>query len=255
MTRSIHIIFLIVAFYCCLLVNPIVVRADEGIGTETLQNKECVILLHGLGRTYRAMQELADELEADGFSVANVDYPSTDFDAVKLAEQALPEGIEKCRAQGATTIHVVTHSLGGILTRYYLQTQELAELGRVVMLSPPNQGSEIPDNFGDTFLFNFVMGPVFSQLRTAEDSFVNSLGPVTYPLGVITGNKSLFFDHYFSKIIPGEDDGKVSVERAKVEGMTDFIVLPYTHPYIMKEEEVIQQTIHFLRSGMFNHND
>lgn len=256
MTRLLYMYLLVAGWIFLLVSTPFSVRADgEPYAAEFSNDKECVILLHGLGRTYRAMEDMARALRREGFTVANVDYPSTDFMAEELADIALPQGIAECRAQGSTTIHIITHSLGGVLTRYYLKNRQIADLGRVVMLSPPNSGSEIPETFSDTWLFNAVMGPVFPQLRSSEDSFVNSLGPVSFPLGIITGNKSLFFDRYFSTIIPGEDDGKVSVERAKVEGMTDFIVLPYTHPYIMEEDEVIEQAIYFLRNGLFDHKE
>lgn len=255
MKRSFYIFLQVIAWSSLLFSIPDMVRADGGKTVTAAAEKECVILLHGLGRTYRAMKDMARAMEREGYIVANVDYPSTEFMAEELAGTALPQGVTECRTKGATTIHIVTHSLGGVLTRYYLKNQELPELGRVVMLSPPNSGSEIPETFSDTWLFNLVMGPVFAQLKSSEDSFVNRLGPVSFPLGIITGNKSVIFDRYFSTIIPGEDDGKVSVERAKVEGMTDFIVLPYTHTYIMEKEEVIQQTIHFLRNGLFHHDE
>ena len=62
------------------------------------------------------------------------------------------------------------------------------------------------------------------------------------------------FTLILSMMIPGADDGKVSVERAKLEGMTDFVVMPVSHSFLMSDDEVIQQTIRFLNSGGFSHN-
>lgn len=215
---------------------------------------ECVILLHGMGRTYRSMHSLEQALESRGYYVANIDYPSTEFGIEDLAAQAVSDGISVCEAKGSNVVHFVTHSLGGIITRHYLETNHLDTLGRVVMLGPPNQGSEVTDALADTLFYRYAFGPAGQQLGTGADSFVNSLGPVSYPVGVIVGSEAAFFDRYFSDIIPGKDDGKVSVERAKVKGMTDFLVLPYAHPYIMEEDEVIFQTLHFLNHGSFLHH-
>jgi hypothetical protein len=119
------------------------------------------------------------------------------------------------------------------------------------MLSPPNQGSEVVDALKHMAIFKWFNGPAGQQLGTDSNSIATRLGPITYPLGIITGNKSGFFDVWISKYIPGENDGKVSVQRAKVEGMTDFLVLPYSHTFIMRKKQVIFQTRHFLEHGSF----
>jgi pimeloyl-ACP methyl ester carboxylesterase len=212
---------------------------------------ECVVLLHGLGRTYRSMADMTEALEAAGYATANLNYPSRDYRIEVLANTVLPRGIDQCERQGASRIHAVTHSMGGILVRYYLAQHEMEQLARVVMLSPPNQGSEAAEALKDVPLYKWVNGPAGQQLGTGPGSLPVSLGPVHYPVGVITGNRAAFFDTWLAEMIPGESDGKVSVARAKVEGMTDFLVLPYAHPFIMTEPEVITQTLHFLQHGRF----
>jgi len=222
-------------------------------GSAPTPKAECVILLHGLGRTADSMEDLAEALETAGYGTVNLDYPSRDDPIEMLAMATIPSGIRQCRAKGAQKLHFVTHSMGGILLRYYLSRQPLDNLGRVVMLSPPNQGSEIADALKDNSLYQWYNGPAGQQLGTEPDGFVAGLGPVDYPVGIITGNAHAVFDVWFAKEIPGDDDGKVSVERAKVEGMTDFLVLPYSHPFIMQKKAVAEQVIHFLRHGVFNH--
>ena len=214
---------------------------------------ECVVLLHGLGRTADSMEELGEALEAAGFDTVNLDYPSRDEPIEMLAMDTVPSGIRQCQAKGAQQLHFVTHSMGGILLRYYLIRQPIDNLGRVVMISPPNQGSEITDALKDNALYQWYNGPAGQQLGTDPDGFVAGLGPVDYPVGIITGNTHAVFDIWFASEIPGDDDGKVSVERAKVEGMTDFLVLPYSHPFIMQKKTVAEQAIHFLRHGVFDH--
>ena len=146
-------------------------------------------------------------------------------------------------------IHFVTHSLGGIIVRYYLKNHRIPELGRVVMLSPPNGGSEVVDKFRDNFIFKWLNGPAGQQLGTGKDSLPKKLGGVAFELGVIDGDRSI--NLFLSIIIPGPDDGKVSVSNAKVEGMKDFIIVHSSHPFIMKNRHAIKQTITFLRQGEF----
>jgi len=119
------------------------------------------------------------------------------------------------------------------------------------MLSPPNQGSEAADGLRDWELYEWFNGPAGQQLITGPEGVPGQLGPVDYPVGIITGNRQAFFDAWLSDLFPGEHDGKVSVERAKVEGMSDFLVLPYSHPFIMDADPVIAQALHFLRQGRF----
>lgn len=227
-------------------------RARQPGDTPRGAGSECVILLHGLGRTYRSMNGMERALAAAGYSTANIDYPARKQRIEELARRYLPAALERCAHQGATAIHFVTHSLGAILLRYYLTQERPANLGRVVMLSPPNQGSEAADLLRDETWYRKLNGPAGQQLGTDARGLPAQLGPVDYPVGVITGNRTAFFDAWLSRAIPGEDDGKVAVERAKVEGMADFLVLPYAHPYIMNVDEVIAQTIHFLRTGAFS---
>ena len=165
--------------------------------------------------------------------------------------ETIERGLGRCARMQARSVHFVTHSMGGVLVRYFLSRHRPENLGRVVMLSPPNQGSEAADHLRDSALYEWFNGPAGQQLVTGPDGLPSQLGPVDFPLGIITGNQHSFFDAWLADVIPGTDDGKVSVERAKVEGMTDFLVLPYSHPFIMNATEVIEQTLHFLSRGRF----
>lgn len=213
--------------------------------------RQCVILLHGLGRTYRSMNRLAHAAESAGYTVVNLDYPSRTKTIEALAVEVVPEGLKRCREAGAVPIHFVTHSMGGILVRYYLEKNRVPELGRVVMLSPPNQGSEAADALRDDAFHKWWNGPAGQQLGTGPDGIAARLGPVTYPVGIITGTEHAFYDAQRAKQIPGPNDGKVSVERAKVAGMTDLRIIPATHTFIMDDEEAIFQALHFLRQERF----
>lgn len=209
---------------------------------------DCVILLHGLARTSSSMTRMADALEERGYAVANVDYPSRKHDIETLAPLAVESGLSHCERD--TKIHFVTHSLGGILVRYYLEHNDLDALGRVVMLAPPNQGSEVVDNYRGVPGFKVLNGPAGMQLGTDESSVPLKLGPVEFELGVVAGNET--FNPILSQSLPNPDDGKVSVERTRVRGMSDFIVVQESHPFIMRAPKVIDYTISFIETGRFS---
>ena len=214
-------------------------------------DRECVILLHGLARSRHSLERMQEALREYGFVVVNLGYPSRHKPIEALALGAIPPALGLCERADAPTVHFVTHSMGALLVRYYLAVHPVPGLGRVVMLSPPNRGSEAADILHRRAFYQWLNGPAGQQLVTGPDGLAAQLGPVTYPVGVITGNRHAFFDAWLAREIPGEDDGKVAVERAKVEGMADFLVLPYSHPFIMNAHEVIAQTLYFLRHGRF----
>jgi triacylglycerol lipase len=212
-----------------------------------------VVLLHGLARTPRAMAGLAARLESAGFAVRNLSYPSRRADLATLARETLgPEFAAAAgRPEDARRVHVVTHSMGGILLRQYLHDHGVpSSLGRVVMLAPPNQGSELVDRLGAWPLYQALNGPAGVDLGTDPASAPLRLGqwpaPTTAPLLVIAGDFS--WNPLLSAWLPGDDDGKVSVARTHLAGESAHVTMPYSHTWLMWRSAVAARCVEHLRA-------
>lgn len=218
-------------------------------------NADTVVLLHGLGRSASAMSQLAERLEVFGFYVISVDYHSLRRSPAEIL-QDVSRQIDRCcyQERGQTEqhrtkqgqIHFVGHSLGGLLARAYLAENSPPNLGRVVAIGSPAKGTPIVDRYRDRWWFE-LLGPMANSLGTDPGSFAASLGKPTYPLGVIAGTRQRNNDDF----LPGEDDGLVTVESTRVDGMTDFLKVNVGHAGLRYSEDVARQTALFLRTGKF----
>ncbi len=207
-----------------------------------------VILLHGLGRTPLSMKRIEWTLQKQNYRVINVRYPSTRISIQDAADYWLGDVLKNQIVDPAAKIHFVAHSLGGIVLRQYLTNHEIPNLGRVVMLAPPNHGSELVDRVRNNCLYRLATGPAGRQLGTSESSIPSQLGPVDFELGVIAGDRSL--NPLFSSWIPGPDDGKVSVRSAQMPG-ADFLLVHHSHTWMAWSPRVNSAVVQFLRAGHF----
>ena len=216
-------------------------------GSDVCEAKS-VVVLHGLVRSSASMKRISQALNHAGYTVCNIQYPSRQHSVEKLATDFVYPEIEKCLSNLQQPTNFVTHSMGGIVVRQLAKSTNL-KIDRVVMLSPPNQGSELVDKLQIIPFFKLINGEAGLSLGTEANSIPNSLGAVDFETGIIIGDRS--YNPIYSYLIPGADDGKVSVERARVDGMNDFLIVPYSHSFTMNGELAIKQTIDFLESGKF----
>jgi len=224
-------------------------RAEEAPKPGT---RGTVVLLHGLGLRSWAMARLAGALKADGYRVINLSYPSRTLPLDQLASDWLPAQLRAAQLQPTDRVNFVTHSMGGIVVRLYRRDHPADHLGRVVMLAPPNQGSEVVDQLNAFAPFRWFTGVNGRRLGTEATSLPNTLG--AWPagageLGVIAGDRSL--NPVFSAWIPGPNDGKVAVARTRLEGMTDFIVVHHSHTWLQWCDDTFTQVRAFLQQGKF----
>ncbi len=206
-----------------------------------------VILLHGILRSSRHMRSLARALEKEGYEVANIDYPSTSHSLEELAEIVQSEIEALAPTDGVT--HYVGYSMGGLLARILAHQYPPERMGRMVLLAPPNQGSEVADFFQNWPLYHWLFGPAGGQLTTDQTSIAHLFGPIPCEIGILAGSNSV--DPLCNLMLSGVHDGKVSVERTRLEGMKDHRVLHVSHMFFPNAAIVHHEVISFLAKGKF----
>ncbi|MEO0558234.1 MAG: alpha/beta fold hydrolase [Bacteroidota bacterium] len=214
-----------------------------------------VLLLHGLARSERSMRPLARALRTNGFAPHLIDYPSRHHRIGELVDSVVAPAVEQLEAEGAERIHFVTHSLGGVLTRAYAARRfdagnPLPDGCRAVMLAPPHRGSEVADVVMGIRALRAYFGPALDELGTDGASIPLRLGPMRgIETGVIAGDRNLY--PILGRALPGPGDGSVAVERTRVDGIADWLLVHRTHALIPFAPDVTRATLRFLKTGQF----
>ncbi len=211
----------------------------------TAKRPEGVLLLHGIARRAASMRRMERAFRDAGYATLNLGYPAR---KAAIARLAAGLALETAGFAGSVSrLHIVTHSMGGLVARALIARHRPGNLGRVVMLGPPNGGSEVADWLHRLRLYRRVFGPAGTELVTAPPP---DPGPVDYPLGVIAGDRSLYPLASWL-MLPGPNDGRVTVERTRLPGMADHITLHTTHATMMWNRDAIAEALHFVREGRF----
>jgi pimeloyl-ACP methyl ester carboxylesterase len=205
--------------------------------------------LHGIGMHPWSLGRIGRALRADGYTVLNLSYPSRRLPLEVLAGEYVPAQLRRHGTADAPRLHFVAHSMGGLVARRLIQEARPANLGRVVMLGTPNRGSAAADVAARNPLLRRFFGGNLILLGVGDQGIVRSLGPADFEVGIIAG--SFAFNRLFSPVLAGPHDGVVTVESARLEGMRDFIVLPFSHTFMLWRAEVVRQVRAFLSGGQF----
>ena len=241
-TRSGALVSVLVAAVLAL----VILTVPAASRTPRHEGNSIVVLLHGLGRSKYAMWLLEQRLQNAGFQVENIGYSSLRASPDQIVN-SVSQKIARCCIGKSRELHFVGHSLGGLIIRAYLANNAVPNLGRVVLIGTPNKGSEIVDRYKDQWWLK-LLGPTVQALGTTRGSLASSLPQPNYPLGVIAGRSGVLRNEH---LLPGPDDGLVSLESTKVRGMQDFVVVDSGHSMMRYNKDVADQTISFLSTGQF----
>jgi hypothetical protein len=204
-----------------------------------------VVLLHALGRGRLSLISAERHLRRAGFDPLPISYPSTQRPIADLAELVAA----RLPADPGRPLHFLTHSMGGIVLRHLVRTCRPPGLARVVMLGPPNRGSQLASRLRRSWVFRLATGPAGQQIGAEPDSVPNQLGPVDFELGIIAGTTAL---DPFGLLISGANDGKVSLDETRVDGAADWLVVRRAHALLINDPNVLAQAVHFLHHGRFS---
>lgn len=215
-----------------------------------LAKADRIILLHGIGRTSLSMVEISRKAKDAGYEVHNLNYHST-RDTLATIIRDTHKDYDHIIGDEARRLHFICYSLGCLVTRGIIEQHRPANLGRVAMLGPPNQGSEMADWLKDHSLANWLFGPNLPQLGTANRRVLLKLigDSADYELGIIAGKD--WIDPVGASIIPGDNDGRVSVERTRLPGMKAHKIVGVSHTGLLMNDDVIADAIHFIQHGAF----
>jgi pimeloyl-ACP methyl ester carboxylesterase len=208
-----------------------------------------VVVVHGILRSSKSFDTMCRRLRKEGYTVVTFDYPSTRFDIPQSAE-FLHRVVETL--DGIEEIHFVVHSMGGLIVRQYRAQHVDLRVKRMVMLGVPNHGAQLADRFRKLGLFRAIFGPAGQQLATSADGLIAGLPIPDFEFAVIAGARGTL--NGYNPLIPGDDDGTVSVASTRLPGAADFLTVKSLHSFLMGNNDVIEATVRFLREGQFREN-
>lgn len=254
-TSHIPAILILIAIFCYIAYKT---HKKKYLPYEYEEDGDYVVLIHGIARTYKSMDYIAQFLNKKGYHTINVDYESTRYTVEDLVNNYLVDVIDEYCVDENKKIHFVTYSMGGILLRYYLVHYGCLRLGRVVMIAPPNYGSAIADKMKESkllgFLYKVIYGPAGQQLGTTNDSIQAYLPDADFEPGIISGTSPLL-PFLSNKTLEGDNDGSVSVESTKIKGYKDHCCVAASHLLIIYYRLTLDQILIFLRKGCFINNN
>ncbi len=213
----------------------------------TYDTGHAIIYLHGIGRSSRSLSAIKKAMPTEGHVHIPFEYPSTRV-SIERASGYLNSVIESLR--DVSRISFVVHSMGGLVVRRYLKDHRDHRIHRMVMMGTPNNGAELADMLKGNFLFRTIYGPAGQELVTEADGTIKSLPTPDFEFGIVAGGKG--DDKGFNRLLPGDNDGTVTIASARLVGAADFLQVPKIHSFLMTDATVIAAVRHFLEHGCFS---
>ena len=209
---------------------------------------EVVVLIHGILRSSKSMSRVAAGLRRDGLQPELFDYPST---RVSLEESAVYlRRVIDGFPPSVTRISFVVHSMGGLLVRQHLRDaggNVDPRLHRMVMIGTPNYGANLATMLEGTAAFQLLFGPAGAQLADHDTAPAAGLPTPAFEFAVIAGIRGTASG--FNPLVPGDDDGTVSLASARLAGARDFLAVRGLHSSLMFQPSVVAAASRFIRTG------
>lgn len=240
------IISAVIAFLLGFLVwNMATVDTTEQHKSDT-EGERWVILIHGVLSSPLSMLKIENALKDSGYKTINFEYSSRK-EPIDTVISRLHKEITGISGTGKNigSINFVTHSFGGIIVRHYLEKHEVDNLGRFVMIAPPNKGSEWSSILLEIPFFDWLLGSASQNLKPEDIS----ISPPPCEFGIISGKSGL--ETGFNPLLDGDNDGTVTVEETRLEGMKDFIVITGQHTVLLGLDKTVKNVLAFLETGNF----
>lgn len=212
---------------------------------EMTASGENVILVHGILRGSSSMNKIRRGLSHQGFIVTDFGYSAKDGSIDEISARLHKEA---CKI-GKGKIHFVTHSLGGIIVRYYISKYKPNNIGRVVMIAPPNSCSVFAAKLSNLPLYESILGRPGREIAHGEDCIVKDLPEPDFEFGIIAGGTG--FKMGFNPFLKGDNDGTVLLNETKMSGMSDFMQIRGQHSLLLFSKEVVFGSINFIKNGKF----
>lgn len=204
---------------------------------------EPVILLHGLWLRGATLGVFAQRLRTAGFAPETFDYASVQRDA----GEAVDKLANRIRALDSPRVHLVGHSMGGLIALATLRAQPQLTTGRVVCLGSPLKGSAAARGLGQWPMGAAMLGRSAELLGEGFESWDGA-----HEVGMIAGRLPIGLGFVFGGF-PGPHDGTVAVDETRLPGLTDHVVIAAAHTGLAWSTEAAQHAIAFLRDGRFPH--
>ncbi len=207
-----------------------------------------ILLIHGIGRSTGTFTNMKAAMLQQGHAAVSVSYPSTrrsiEAHAAQIAR--LISNLENTKR-----ISFVTHSMGGLVVRKLLARNDdwktKITVDSIVQIAPPNQGSAIARWLKDNPLYKTVSGPAGQELTPEATA---RLPPLKHVFSIIAGGRNT--EKGYNPLLPGDDDGTVSVKETYLAGASDFLIIPAIHARLSNDPRTIKATLNFLRLGRFH---